>query len=408
MFVKKITGERQSANCPQLKNAAGRLTVFCMTFVILFSTLYVKAYAEAPSMNVSAKAAVLMEPLTGKVLLEQNPHEKLPPASVTKVMTILLIYEAIADGKIKFEDIVTVSSHAASMGGSQVYLEAMEQQSVRDLLKSIIVASANDASVAMAEFIAGSEEGFVVMMNQKAQQLGMSDTNFINCCGLPAKGHYTCAYDIALMSRELITKYPEVLDFTKIWMDKIIHRTARGEEEFGLSNTNRLIKSYNGATGLKTGSTDEALYCISATAERDGLCLISVILGSPDSNTRFHEAMKMLDYGFANYKISKGDAAGTVMGKIQVFKGEANEVEYAVKTQISALVGKGNTKTMESRVEALPAISAPCPAGSKAGEIVYLFEGKEVGRSDLVTVADIKRASLPDMMKRLLYKWFEQ
>lgn len=404
-FGKKELPLVQQKNSIKLLNR--RLASFLTALAIISSMLGVPVRAEAPSMNVAARAAVLMEPSTGKVLLEQNSHDKLPPASVTKVMTILLIYEAIADGKIKFDDVVTVSSHAASMGGSQVYLEAMEQQSVRDLLKSIVVASANDASVAMAEFIAGSEEGFVIMMNQKAQLLGMADTTFVNCCGLPAKGHETSAYDIALMSRELITKHPQVYEMTKIWMDKIIHRTARGDEEFGLANTNRLIKSYSGATGLKTGSTDEALYCISATAERDGLNLISVILGSPDSNTRFHEAMKMFDYGFANFKISKGDEAGTVMGKIKVHKGETEEVEFAVKTQINALVGKGNTKMMESHVEALEALSAPCPVGSKAGEIVYMFEGKEVGRSDLVTVTEVKRASLPDMMKRLLYRWFE-
>jgi D-alanyl-D-alanine carboxypeptidase (penicillin-binding protein 5/6) len=321
-------------------------------------------------------------------------------------MTILLIYEALEDGKIKLDDVVTVSAHAASMGGSQVYLEEMEQQSVRDLLKSVVVASANDSSVALAEFISGSEEGFVAAMNEKAKMLGMADTNFVNSCGLPAAGHLTSAYDIALMSRELITKYPQVYELTQIWMDKIIHRTARGEEEFGLSNTNRLIKSYSGATGLKTGSTKEALYCLSATAQRDDLNLISVVLAAPDSGTRFHEAMRMLDYGFANYRIQKGDEAGKVMGKIKVFKGEVLEADIAVKTQVSTLIGKSNSIVMESHLEVLDAISAPCPAGSKAGEIVYTFEGKEVGRSDLITISDIDRVTLPEMVERLFYRWF--
>ncbi|MCL2461706.1 MAG: D-alanyl-D-alanine carboxypeptidase, partial [Defluviitaleaceae bacterium] len=216
---------------------------------------------ELPKMNVSAKASLLMEPVTGKVLLEQNAHAKLPPASVTKVMTILLIYEAIDEGKIGWNDMVTVSQHAASMGGSQVYLEAMEQQSVTDLTKSIIIASANDAAVAMAEYIAGSEDGFVTMMNAKAAELGMADTRFENACGLPSPGHVTSAYDIAVMSRELITKYPGVFKYTKIWMDKITHKTARGEADFGLTNTNKLIRTYPSATGLKTGSTNGALYC---------------------------------------------------------------------------------------------------------------------------------------------------
>ncbi|MDR1688527.1 MAG: D-alanyl-D-alanine carboxypeptidase [Clostridiales bacterium] len=395
------------------KNPVRKISFFTLTLLLLVlipvltGLTGVKTYAaDIPSLKVSAKAAVLMEPYTGKVLLEQNPHEKLPPASVTKIMTILLIYEALEDGKIKMDDIVTVSAHAASMGGSQVYLEEMEQQSVRDLLKSVVVASANDSSVALAEFISGSEEGFVASMNEKAKSLGMADTNFVNSCGLPAAGHLTSAYDIALMSRELITKYPQVYELTQIWMDKIIHRTARGEEEFGLSNTNRLIKSYSGATGLKTGSTKEALYCLSATAQRDDLNLISVVLAAPDSATRFHEAMRMLDYGFANYKVQKGDEAGKVMGKIRVFKGEVLETDFAVKTQISTLIGKSNSIDMQSHLEVLDAISAPCPAGSKAGEIVYTFDGKEVGRSDLITTEDIKRVTLPEMMQRLFYRWF--
>ncbi|GHU74521.1 D-alanyl-D-alanine carboxypeptidase [Clostridia bacterium] len=357
-------------------------------------------------MSVNARAAVLMEPSTGHVLASQNAHDKLPPASVTKVMTILLIYEAIEDGKIKPTDIVTVSAHAASMGGSQVYLEAMEQQSVRDLLKSIIISSANDAAVAMSEFIAGSEEGFVAMMNTRAAELGMKDTRFVNCCGLPAEGHYTSAYDIAVMSRELTTKHPEVLEISKIWMDKITHNTARGASDFGLANTNKLIRSYSGATGLKTGSTDEALYCLSATASRDGLSLISVILGSPDSNTRFHEAIKMLDYGFANYKVSAGEPAGKVMGTIKAEKGDLEEVPYAVAEQVNMVVEKSVSKAMEARTEIAPSVKAPCPAGTKVGEIIYSFDGKEVGRSELVTAKEVNKIKLLHMLNRLFYNWF--
>jgi len=360
-----------------------------------------------PTMQVEAKSAVLMEPATGQILLEQNSHEALAPASVTKVMTMLLIYEALDQEKIKWDDIVTVSEHAAGMGGSQIYLEAMEQQTVRDLLKSVVVASANDSAVALAEFVAGSESGFVTMMNQKAQSLGMADTNFVNACGLDAEGHVTSAYDIAAMSRELITKYPQVYEYSKIWMDKIIHKTARGEEEFGLSNTNRLIKSYSGATGLKTGSTSQALYCISATAERENLQLIAVVMGAPNPNTRFHEAMKMLDYGFANYATALGEPTGTVKGSVKIYKGTQEAVDVVIKSQATALVAKGKNMQMESAVEILDAINAPAPAGTKAGEVIYTFEGKEVTRCDLVTAQDVGRANLGDMLKRLMDKWFQ-
>lgn len=366
----------------------------------------IEANEQAPSMNVNAKSALLMEPSTGKILLEQNAHEKLPPASVTKVMTMLLIYEALDNGKIKWDDVVTISEHAAGMGGSQIYLEAMEQQSVRDLVKSIVIASANDSAVGMAEFIAGSEDGFVVMMNQKAAELGMHNTNFANACGLDADNHLTSAYDIALMTRELITKYPDVYEYSTIWMDSIIHRTARGEEEFGLSNTNRLIKSYKGATGLKTGSTSKALYCISATANRDGMQQIAVVMGSPDPNTRFHEAMKMFDYGFANYSVSLGEPAGTVKGSVKVFKGGLEEVPVEIKTQVSCLVAKGKSGTLEEKAELLGSLSAPFDKGAKAGEIVYYFEGKEVGRSDLVATEAVGKASLTDILGRLIMGWY--
>lgn len=383
------------------------LFLLIMCLISTVSTSIVYAEAEAPSLNVNAKSAILIEPTTGKILLEQNAHEKLPPASVTKVMTILLIYDAVANGKIKWEDVVTVSDHAASMGGSQIFLEPMEQQPVRELLKSIVIASANDSAVAMAEFIAGSEEGFVIMMNQKAKELQMNDTNFINACGLDTPGHVTSAYDIALMTKELITKYPQVFEYSKIWQDIIIHKTARGEQEFGLTNTNKLIKSYQGATGLKTGSTSDALYCLSGTAERDGMALITVILGAPDPNTRFHEVMKMFDYGFANYSITKGEEIGTVKGKVKILKGKEAEVDVVIKSPVNAIVKKGNTFQLESRVEILKALNAPVLKGTKAGEIIYVHDGLEVGKSDLVTNAEVKSATLPDVMKRLFYKWFE-
>ena len=381
--------------------------LFALFLVLVFISTSNVFANSAPSLNVNAKAAILMEPTTGKILLEQNAHEKLPLASVTKVMTMLLIYESVAQGKIAWDDVVTISDHAAGMGGSQVFLEAMEQQTVRELTKCIVVSSANDAAVAMAEFIAGSEEGFVIMMNERAKSLGMNDTNFLNACGLDVDGHVSSAYDIALMSKELINNHPEVYDFTKIWMDTIVHKTARGNEEFGLSNTNRLIRSYSGATGLKTGSTSEALYCISATAMRGDMNLIAVVLGAPDPNTRFHEAMKMLDFGFASYAIIKGDEKGTNVGTIKVIKGEKQEVPVVVKNQINCLVPKNNTSGLESQIEILSSLIAPVVSGAKAGEIVYYFEGTEVGRSDLVALEEIQKASLGDIISRLLYDWFK-
>ena len=380
---------------------------FIMLFVMFINLIPVSAFAQDPNaLNINAKAAVLMEPRTGKIIIEHNPNEKLPPASVTKIMTLLLIYEAIDQGKIKWDDMVTTSAYAANMGGSQIFLEPGELQNVRDLTKSISVSSANDASVAMAEFLSGSEEGFVLSMNNKAKELGMNNTNFVNASGLDTQGHVTSALDIAIMSRELMTKYPEVHEMATIWMDTIIHKTARGEEEFGLSNTNRLLRTYQGATGLKTGSTSEALYCISATAKRGELELIAVILGSPDSVTRFDEARKLLDYGFANYAIAKGDPAGTDKGEVLVNKGQEEKVRVIVKEEISVLMPKGNNIALESRIELLDSLDAPAKAGTKAGEVIYIANGNEIGRSDLVTAEDVERITIDRMFIRLLNRWF--
>ena len=362
--------------------------------------------AYAQGISVEAKASVLMEAETGKILHESNPHEKLPPASVTKVMTMLLIYEALDQEKIKWDDMVTVSAHAASMGGSQIFLEVGEQQSVRDLTKSIVIASANDAAVAMAEFVAGSEDAFVTAMNKKAKDLGMVNTHFVNSCGLDAPGHLTTAHDIALMSRELIVKYPEVFKYATTRLDKITHKTARGEEEFGLTNTNKLIRNYTGATGLKTGSTSQALYCISATAEKEGMQLISVILGAPDPGIRFDSAMKLLDFGYANFALIAKEEAGTVMGEIQVYKGSVEMVPVAIQAQTNMLAPKGKHVTLDGEVKIDPALTAPVAAGQLAGEVIYTWEGEEVGRSPLVVSEDVPRASAHEMMERLFRRWF--
>ncbi|MCL2223854.1 MAG: D-alanyl-D-alanine carboxypeptidase [Defluviitaleaceae bacterium] len=356
--------------------------------------------------SIDAKASLLMEAETGKILHEFNAHEKLPPASVTKVMTMLLIYEALAQERIKWDDMVTVSAHAASMGGSQIFLEQEEKQSVRDLTKSIVIASANDAAVAMAEFVAGSEEAFVTQMNNKARALGMENTQFKNACGLDAEGHFTTAHDIALMSRELIMKYPDVFDYTKTRLDKITHKTARGEEEFGLTNTNRLIRSYSGATGLKTGSTSQAMYCISATAEKEGMQLIAVVLAAPDPAIRFDGAMKLLDYGYANYALIAKEETGTPMGEIQIYKGEAEFSPVVIKEQVNMLAPKGKHITLDGQIQISEPLTAPVAQGHAAGEVIYTWEGNEVGRSQLIIPEDIPRASVTTITERLFRRWF--
>lgn len=375
--------------------------------VLLALSAVLPAYGqeEAAPLTLSSKSAVLMDGATGTVLYEKNAHEAMPPASVTKVMTLLLIYEAEEDGKFKWEDMVQVSEHAAGMGGSQVFLEPGETQTAADMTKCIAIASANDAAVAMAEFVAGSEEMFVEHMNQRAEELGMKDTHFVNACGLDVDGHETSAYDIALMSRELMTNFPEIRDYTTTWQDSITHKTRKGETEFGLTNTNKLIKWYEGATGLKTGSTGKALYCLSGTAERDGLELIGVVMAAPDFKVRFQEVMKLLDYGFANYSAEKGLPAGEEIARIPVTKGKKNDIGAVVKDEISMLVKKGGAGDWETKAETLPALDAPVAKGEKVGELVYLINGEEVGRTELITAEEAQKATIQTMLRRLLGKW---
>lgn len=364
-----------------------------------------KQYENLTDLGLTSKSALLMEEDTGTILYEQNSHEALPPASVTKVMTLLLIYEGERDGKFDWTDTVQVSEHAASMGGSQVFLEEGETQTAADMTKSIAIASANDAAVAMAEFLAGSEEAFVQKMNERAKELGMEDTNFVNACGLDTEGHVSSAYDIALMSRELMENFPEIKEYTTTWQDSIIHKTRRGKETFGLTNTNKLIQWYDGATGLKTGSTGNALYCLSGTAERDGMGLIAVVMAAPDYKVRFREVMQLLDYGFANYAIEKGREKGYVMGEVLVEKGMTDTVEAVVAEEISVLVPKGKEAQWETRTELLPAVSAPVESGTKVGELVYLRDGEEVGRVELTAGEDVAKANMDTMLRRMLAGW---
>ncbi|HCT64841.1 MAG TPA: D-alanyl-D-alanine carboxypeptidase [Lachnospiraceae bacterium] len=378
-----------------------------MIVILHMSCFSIDVMAEKATVNLSlqSKSAILMEADTGEVIYEENSHEKLPPASVTKVMTILLIYEAVADGKIKWDDKVTVSEHAASMGGSQVFLEPNEQQTVKDMTKCISVASANDAAVAMAEYIGGSENGFVDMMNNRAKELGMNDTTFVNACGLDVDGHVTSANDIAIMSRELIKNHSEVTEFTKTWMDTITHTTRKGESEFGLTNTNKLVKWYNGATGLKTGFTQKSMFCLSGTASRDGLDLVAVVMGAPDSTTRFREVMQLLDYGFANYTVLSGREEGSECGEVKVYKGKEDFVKAIVATKVKAPVKKGGEKQLNEEVILEEVMEAPIEQGGKIGEIIYSLDGKEVGRSDVVAGASVEKIKLFGMVGRLKGKW---
>ena len=381
------------------------LTLFFSVGCCLPALAAEKQYENLTDLGLTSKSALLMEEDTGTILYEQNSHEALPPASVTKVMTLLLIYEGERDGKFDWTDTVQVSEHAASMGGSQVFLEEGETQTAADMTKSIAIASANDAAVAMAEFLAGSEEAFVQKMNERAKELGMEDTNFINACGLDTEGHVSSAYDIALMSRELMENFPEIKEYTTTWQDSIIHKTRRGEETFGLTNTNKLIQWYDGATGLKTGSTGNALYCLSGTAERDGMGLIAVVMAAPDYKVRFREVMQLLDYGFANYAIEKGREKGYAMGEVPVEKGMMDTVEAVVAEEISVLVPKGKESQWETRTELLPAVSAPVEAGTKVGELVYLRDGEEVGRVELTAGENVEKANVDTMLRRMLAGW---
>lgn len=387
----------------------GRVIALTLAFVhmaVLFPMeVQAKDYANLTDLGLTAKSAILMDAATGSVVYEQNPDEALPPASVTKIMTLLLIYEAEADGKFQWTDMVSVSEHAAGMGGSQVYLEPFEQQTAKDMTKCVAIASANDAAVAMAEFVAGSEEGFVQQMNERAKELGMNNTHFVNACGLDAEGHLTTARDIAIMSRELITKHPEVTEYTTTWMDSIIHKTKRGESEFGLTNTNKLIQWYEGTTGLKTGSTGNALYCLSGTAEKNGLHLIGVVMAAPDPKVRFQEVMKLLDYGFANYASAQGLPAGETVGVLPVQKGMARTVDAVVETDVSAFVPKDQVSAIEKEVVLLPELSAPFEAGAKVGNVVYSVNGEEVARADVVTAAGVDKINFWEMAQRMLDVW---
>lgn len=357
------------------------------------------AGAQAAELAVESKSCLLMEKTTGQVLYAVNEHEPLEPASVTKVMTILLTMEAIDSGSLSYDDTVTASAYACSMGGSQIWLKENEQLTVEDMLKAVCVVSANDASVALAEHLAGSAEAFVEQMNQRAAELGMADTHFVNPTGLPAKGHVTSAHDIALMSRELILNHPDIRRFTTIWTDSL------RDGAFGLSNTNKLIRFYPGATGLKTGSTDAALYCLSATAERDGMELISVVMGAPTSTQRFEGAKVLLNYGFAAYGLAQAQPPQP-LAPIPVILGDQAAVTPRLAEDPTILAPKEKLAAMEVEVQMAESLSAPVDAGEEVGRMTVTSNGETLASIPLTADAAVARLSYWQIFQRCLQKAF--
>lgn len=394
-----------------------RFQAFILGMVLLLSCLYAPLEASGeeqeqqtestqpeegtqPAIEISAPSAILMEASTGTVIYEKDADTARPPASVTKVMTMLLIFDALEAGSIQLEDEVTTSEHAASMGGSQVFLESGETQTVDTMLKCIAVASANDACVAMAEYICGSEEEFVRRMNERADGLGMENTNFVNCNGLDAEGHVTSARDIALMSRELITKYPQVHDYSMIWMENITHNTSKGTSEFGLTNTNKLVRQYEYATGLKTGSTGEAKFCVSATGEKNGIELIAVVMAAENSKERFADAVKLLNHGFGKCQLYSDDSAPDVPSA-DVEGGVADTVSIERAGDFSYLDMTGaNIAAVEKKTELEKEISAPVQKGEVLGHIIYMLDGNEIGRTELIAGESVEKAGFFDFFKK--------
>ena len=356
----------------------------------------------AEEITVSAPSVVLMEASTGQVIYEKEAHTSLHPASITKIMTMILIFDALEEGKISLEDTVTVSEYAASMGGSQVFLEPGETQTVETMLKCISVASANDACVAMAEHIWGSEQEFVSRMNQRARDLGMKNTTFVNCCGLDVDGHMTTAWDVALMSRELITRYPQIHNYCTIWMENITHVTRRGSSEFGLTNTNKLIRQYPYATGLKTGSTSQAKYCVSATAEKDGMKLIAVIMAAPDHKVRFQDATTLLNYGFGKCQVYK-DENKDKLPNLDVHDCVTDQVPLAYESGFSWLDVTGSDLSAITKELVLPdAAEAPVKKGQTAGKVVYKLNQKEIGSVNILFQKGVKKALFRDYFLKTL------
>lgn len=371
--------------------------------IFIFSQTCYVASAE-DTLDLSAKTAILMEAETGKVLYEKEADQALPPASVTKVMTLLLIFDALGEGKISLDEEVTTSEYAASMGGSQVYLEAGETQTVETLIKCISVASGNDACVAMAEKIGGTEDLFVQQMNERAKELGMENTNFVNCNGLDADGHVTSARDIALMSRELILCYPQIFNYTQIWMENITHVTAKGSSEFGLTNTNKLIRQYEYATGLKTGSTSQAGFCLSGTAEKDGIQMIAVVMGEPDSKTRTKDVITMLNHGFGKCNTYTDENVLDEKIYAEIIKGKEDTVEGVCDDGFKYVDFDGkNLSEIEKTIE-MKKVEAPVEKGDMIGKVIYSLENEQIGTVPVLAKESVKRQTFVDAICEVLEK----
>lgn len=369
-----------------------KIVAFILNISMLFSVnIYAEENAEQKSQTVKAKSSVLMEASSGTIIKAENENERLSPASITKIMTMILIFDAIHSGKVKLTDMATTSAYAKSMGGSQVFLEEGEQQSVETLIKCIIIASGNDASVTMAEHIYGSEEEFVKQMNERAKGLGMVNTHFEDCCGLTdSDNHYTTAKDVAIMSRELITKYPEVFQYSTIWMEPFIHKTAQGESEFMLSNTNKLLKTNQYVKGLKTGSTSKAKYCVSTVAEKDGVELIAVIMAAPDYKSRFALAESLINYGFSNCKVYKDET--DYKKYIPVSGGEKEKIKMRYRG-FSYVDTKGSDlDKIKREVIMKENIAAPIKKGDVVGKVEYTLDGKVIGENFLEAGEAVKKA----------------
>ncbi len=383
-----------------------KICCWMLVCYISMMTLFQITYAEGDELIVSPHG-VLMEATTGEIIYEKGKDERKSPASITKIMTLLLIFDELEKGNLSLEDEVTTSAYAKSMGGSQVFLEEGEKQTVETMIKCIVIASGNDASVAMAEHIAGSEGEFVKRMNEKARELGMADTNFEDCCGLTdSSNHYTTANDVALMSRELITKHPKILEYSSIWMEDITHVTAKGSSPFTLSNTNKLLRSFDGCVGLKTGSTSVAKYCVSAVAVRDDVMLISVVMTAPDYKVRFKDAAAMLNYGFGKCSIYV-DENQEKLPSLPLRGSVEKTVPCEYQGEFRHLDTQGNVlEGVEKKIKLPKEVKAPVKKGEKAGEVVYYWNDREIGKVDIIFSQNAEKASYLDYLKELYTKQF--
>ena len=360
--------------------------------------------------EVDTPSYVVMEASTGQVICEQDADTRRSPASITKIMTLLIIFEHLKSGRIHLEDQVTTSAYAKSMGGSQVFLEEGETQTLQTMIKCIAVASGNDASVAVAEYIAGSESEFVKLMNEKAESLGMQNTHFEDCCGLTdSDSHYSSAKDVAIMSRELITKYPEVFDYTTIWMEDIEHKTAQGTTTFTLASTNKLLKQYEWTTGLKTGSTSKAKYCLSATARRNDMDLIAVVMAAPDHKKRFSEAQSLLDYGFANCSVYKDSELTKLLKEVPVQGGRKNTATAEPTSIFSHIFTQdADMDQVKRTITYEESIKAPLQKGSPVGKAEYFYNGKLIGSVQLTASETVEEAGLTDYLLEAVKKLFHK